>query len=73
MSTIRTKLSWNKACDKNKNNNNKKKKKMNKSQFCYLPVSYVGGIYYTCAGHIATCTVANAQVPQVQAFIKAKV
>ena len=33
VSTIRTNLSWNEVCDKNKNdkNNNQKNKKMNKS------------------------------------------
>ena len=46
---------WNKVCDKknknkknkNKKNKNKKNKKMNELQFCYLPVSFLGGVYYT--------------------------
>ena len=46
VSTIRTKSSWNKVCDKNKSNKNKnnKNKKMSKLPFCYSPVSYLGGV-----------------------------
>ena len=53
VSTIRTKLSLNKFCDKNKSKKNKKK--MNRSQFCYLLFSYLGGVHYACWAYSYLC------------------
>ena len=60
VSTIRTKILWNKICDKKKNI------KTNKLRFFYSPLTYLGGVFCT---HWGLSTFANAQKPKASLYM----